>query len=122
MSLADDIRVIRLPEVAADLSDLSDDPGEWHRWPHWSSGGTAVVRRVDDERWVAVIPFIFTHAIVWGWMRTATSFYEDRWCYHSPRDAIAAATVWDVAPGTEPEGWHRHPMSGRRNPPDPYGD
>ena len=29
-------------------------------------------------------------------------------------DAQEALAAWDGAPGTEPQGWHRHPTSGRR--------
>lgn len=96
--------------VANDLSDLPDVEHGWCWWPHWKG----LVRRVDDCRWMAVVPFIYTDAIVWGWI-TDTMFYEDRWCYDSPAKAIIYGTAWDGnAPHTEPDGWHRHPRSGRR--------
>lgn len=38
--------------------------------------------------------------------------YRERYCYKSLPDAIIALDKWD---GTgDPEGWHRHPESGRR--------
>jgi hypothetical protein len=53
--------------------------------------------------------FAFTWAILsginaWG--------YEDRWCFSTYEEAKSALDAWD---GTgEPEGWHRHPKTGRR--------
>ncbi len=38
--------------------------------------------------------------------------YEDRWCYKSEAEALAALDAWDGR--GEPTGWHRHPNSGRR--------
>jgi hypothetical protein len=71
-----------------------------------------LVRRLHDGRDVAVVPFLFTWAVIVGRDIAGSSFYDDRWCYRSSEAAIRAATLWD---GTgEPEGWHRHPFSGRR--------
>lgn len=88
-----------LPTIGADLTDLD---GTWHRWPHWDA--TAIVRRVDETRWVALTQMIFTWALisapiteVWG--------HDRRWCYHTFPAALAAGWAWD---GTgEPQGWHR---------------
>ena len=92
-----------------DLSNLPDD----ERWCRWPQGPTvALVRRLNDSEYIAVLPMIFTHALVRGPIRDALIGYDDRWCYHSSFDAILAGTEWD---GTgEPYGWHRHPSSGRR--------
>lgn len=38
----------------------------------------------------------------------------DRWCYETYEAASQALADWDCAAGTEPDGWHRHPDSGRR--------
>lgn len=92
-----------------ELAELPAELDEWFQWP-WGSH-MALVRRLDDRRYIAVIPFIYTHAIVWGWIDEPME-YADRWCYHVPLVAVAAATVWDGE--GEPEGWHRHPRSGRR--------
>jgi hypothetical protein len=104
--------------VADDLSDLSEDPTDWQVW-RWGEQ-RAFVRRngTDPTRYVAVIPFIYTHAIIVGSIARAQFGHQDRWCYHTPIEALAAATRWDGAEGTEPEGWHRHPYSGRRRNPD----
>jgi len=38
--------------------------------------------------------------------------YTDRYCYQTMEGAVAALDKWD---GTgDPEGWHRHPKTGRR--------
>jgi hypothetical protein len=66
---------------------------------------------LDEKRYACVMPLLFTHAIIVGRIGDNNS-YEDRWCYGSAEQAIAALDAWD---GTgEPQGWHRHPMTGRR--------
>jgi len=52
---------------------------------------------------------MFTWAILadldeWG--------YEDRWCFSSLAGAQLALAAWDG--NGEPQGWHRHPGTGRR--------
>lgn len=48
--------------------------------------------------------------------------YHDRWCFKDSTLAVAAVRNWPFDPpaGYEPQGWHKHPPSGRRNPPDPF--
>ncbi len=59
----------------------------------------------------AIMPLLFTHAIILGRIGDMNS-YMDRWCYHSLDKARKAHNAWN---GTgEPEGWHRHPTTGRR--------
>ncbi len=91
------------------LPQLPEDTSLWVWWD--DRGEKMLVRRLDDRRYVGILPLLFTHAVIWGYTDDAWG-YEDRWCYHSAREAIAAASRWD---GTgEPEGWHRHPRTGRR--------
>ena len=69
------------------------------------------VRDLGDGRWAAIYQFAFTTAIIVGKVGDTTG-YDDRWCYES---AIAAWTNLQIWNGTgEPNGWHRHPSSGRR--------
>jgi hypothetical protein len=68
-------------------------------------------RRLPDGRYAAIYPLIYTHRIITVRAGDFMS-YDDGWCYHDHGSAKAALDAWD---GTgEPEGWHRHPASGRR--------
>lgn len=69
------------------------------------------VRLLPDGRWAAVLPLMFTAAIIVGRIGDVHG-YDDRWCYHSEATALAALDAWDGA--GEPKGWHRNPMTGRR--------
>jgi hypothetical protein len=72
-----------------------------------------------DGRWAALRHFMFTIAIIVGTVETMETGYEDRWCYHSLDQAIEAYVRWIADEGVgEPDGWHRHPSSGRRRDPD----
>ncbi len=44
------------------------------------------------------------------------SWYGDRWCYHTYTLAWHALDAWTGDEDSEPQGWHRHPSSGRRRP------
>lgn len=73
-------------------------------------------RLVRSARYVAISPLMYTFAIIVGPIEHAAVGYEDRWCYQSLAQARAALSAWDGEPGTEPTGWIRHPLSGRRRP------
>lgn len=111
-----DILARRIPIAADDLSGLTAD---WHLWDTWQKGmHSALVRHLDGEpgdpaaRYVAVVPYLFTWGVIVGRYDTALICFDDRWCYHSVGAAVAAAHAWDGQ--GEPEGWHRHPRTGRR--------
>ena len=43
--------------------------------------------------------------------------HGDRWCYKTADEACAALQEWTGRGGEgEPQGWFRHPVSGRRRP------
>lgn len=66
-------------------------------------------KQFADGSFAAVFKFMYTAGIV---HKLDEYGYSDRWCYHSVEDAVAALDAWD---GTgEPQGWHRHPKTGRR--------
>lgn len=70
-----------------------------------------ISKRFADGRMGYVVPLTFDRArlAIGNW-----DGFDDIWCYDSPAEAIAALEAWD---GTgEPEGWMRHPPSGRRRP------
>lgn len=66
---------------------------------------------LPNGRWAAVWKLMFTHAVVIGTIGDETSI-DDRWCYKDYASAKAALDAWNGS--GEPEGWHRHPMTGRR--------
>ena len=66
---------------------------------------------LGDGTYACVMPLIFTHAIIKGRIGDYDS-YEDRWCYSNSESALKALNAWDGV--GEPEGWHRHPLTGRR--------
>jgi len=65
----------------------------------------------EDGNVACLMPLLFTCAIISDIYRCG---YGDRWCYHNINQAKAALNAWSGEDGTEPEGWHRHPSSGRR--------
>jgi hypothetical protein len=69
------------------------------------------IKLLPNNRWVAILPLLFTHAVIIGKMHDRTS-YDDRWCYHDWDSAAKAMEEWNGE--GEPTGWHRHPASGRR--------
>lgn len=71
-------------------------------------------RVLPDGRWVAIMRLLYTGAVITMQADHASLCYEDRWCYHSVESAKRALDAWDGE--GEPQGWHRHPRSGRRRP------
>lgn len=74
-----------------------------------NKNGYMDLKLFEDGSDAAIMPLMFTAAIVsdltdWG--------YGDRWCYKTYEAAKAALEAWDGE--GEPDGWHRHPMTGRR--------
>ena len=69
------------------------------------------IRLLPNDKYAAIMPLMFTHAIIIGSMGDRFS-YDDRWCYHSYESASKALNEWDGV--GEPMGWHRRPASGRR--------
>jgi len=55
----------------------------------------------------------FNYAIL---ANLTASGYGDRWCFQTYVAAWHALEAWNGTDETEPQGWHRHPASGRRRP------
>lgn len=70
--------------------------------------------KLPDGRSVWLQRKIFTHAIVIGVSDAVC--YDDHWCYETRSGAEKALAAWDPMTKPEPEGWIRHPQSGRRRP------
>jgi hypothetical protein len=67
-----------------------------------------------NGRDACITRMIFTYAI----LSDLTEYgHGDRWCYESYEGAMVALFAWEHRDGEgEPNGWHRHPDSGRRRP------
>lgn len=73
------------------------------------SEGYADIRKMPDGEFAAIRTFVFTCAIIYGMTPWG---HDERWCYRTYEDAKKALDAWNGE--GEPEGWHRHPASGRR--------
>lgn len=83
----------------------------------WDEDRGVFVVKIVDGRSIEVMPLMFTAAVIVTPLPiTLWSGYTDRWCYGTVPAAVAAAKAWDGVPPGEPDGWHRHPSSGRRRP------
>lgn len=70
--------------------------------------------RIDPQtgKFYCINRFLFTWAIL---ADLHSEGYEDRWCYNEYCEAKGALDDWEKNGFTgEPEGWHRHPTTGRR--------
>ncbi len=72
----------------------------------------SAVKILPDGRYAGIYSFMFTDAIIVGKL-DVLGYYDDRWCYEKG----AANHFLEVWGGVgEPNGWHRHPDTGRRRP------
>ena len=69
------------------------------------------IRALGNGRYAAISPLLFTHAIIVGRIGDVVS-YDDRWCSHTDEAALSTLEAWNGV--SEPAGWHRQPLSGRR--------
>jgi hypothetical protein len=65
----------------------------------------------DRSRIVGLMQMVYTWAVVAGVDRIG---FDDRWCFEDYAAASAALAAWDGNRESEPQGWHRHPRTGRR--------
>lgn len=100
--------------------ELEEAPEPWaRRFPDlltsWDENVAGwFIREQADGYVVHVVPMLFTTAILVSARRGAAT-YVDRWCYASVEAALTAAQEWEAPyPGSEPSGWNRHPITGRR--------
>ena len=71
---------------------------------------------LSDGRIACIMPLLYTAAIIVMREEHIDIGYDDRWCYHGILAAQNALTRWQQTTplAVEPDGWHRHPLSGRR--------
>lgn len=71
-------------------------------------------RMLPDGRVLDVAPLLFGAARLTVSKNATTQIIGDAWEYENPVVAIGAWAQWDGE--GEPEGWTRHPATGRRRP------
>jgi len=82
---------------------------------HRAGGDYLSYRLLDDGRGVWLLP-MFAGNLRLAIGDPGSLWYDDGWCYQADRTDAAwtAALGWDGE--GEPEGWYRHPDTGRRRP------
>lgn len=75
------------------------------------------LKPLGDGTYVLVRRLLFHWMMVRGDLDDLIGYF-DRWCYETEALARAALDAFPVQPGAdyEPDGWHRHPKTGRRRP------
>lgn len=73
------------------------------------------IRDLGDGTYVMARPLLFHWALIRGDFGDLIGYF-DRWCYRDREGALRALASFPDRPpaGWEPEGWHRHPNTGRR--------
>jgi hypothetical protein len=82
---------------------------EWLRSP--DGGDITAYKDLGDGLYAATKRLIYHWTMIVGQIGDYSG-YEDRFCYATRAGAEAALLGWDGS--GEPEGWHRHPNTGRR--------
>lgn len=98
------------------IADMFEDAMPALAALEWDATAEGWLVEARDGVAVWVVPLMFTSAVIVG--PVGEHYYDDRWCYGGPTaalDALDAARAWGGPwAGGEPEGWHRHPGTGRR--------
>ena len=87
------------------------NPGSVER-PDPANPSAIAFKDVGDGRGVWIYPMIYTFKIAIG--PIGVGWFTDSWCYTTGPKALAALLEWNPLEEPEPEGWVRHPRSGRR--------
>ena len=69
--------------------------------------------KVDPDKWVGLMRFVFTVAVVRGDFFDEVSMPE-RWCYRSHALAVEGFQAWDQHSEDEPTGWRSNPGRDRK--------
>lgn len=112
--------VLKLLAAQGAFPEWVKDPPEWWITMYILDPRSAHTRsQIAFERipsrpgwYKALHPLLFHHMMIIGRIDDQVG-YEDRWCFADFDCALEAFNTWDGAIGTEPEGWHKHPLSGR---------
>lgn len=74
--------------------------------------GYVAWRELPDGEWLGIVPMTFGKGRLCSGI--SHSGYEDAWCFPSLESAMLAMYKWGLPGHEEPQGWTRHPLSGRR--------
>jgi len=91
----------------------AETDADFVRWLQSPDGDCIAVRLLGDGRYLAIRRLMFHWTLLIGAVGDRIS-YDDRYCYQTLAGATAALEAWDGS--GDPDGWHRHPKSGRRRP------
>lgn len=82
---------------------------------HRAGGDYLWTRLLGDGRAVLLLPMLHGNLRL-GIGELGSPEMDDVWCYQAPEADLAwqAALGWDGE--GEPDGWYRHPQTGRRRP------
>lgn len=74
-----------------------------------------MIKVINDDEYVVIKPLLFHWTMIRGSLLDLVG-YDDRWCYADEDSARIAFDAFPDRPdpGYEPDGWHRHPKTGRR--------
>ena len=92
------------------------ETSETARFADPANPSAILFRDLRDGRGVWVYPMTFTFKLVIG--RVGSPVYDSDWCYKDCASVVIAFAEWNPLETAEPEGWVRHPRSGRRRFPD----
>lgn len=71
-------------------------------------------RVLPDGRAIWVVPMTYGKGRIILSPDARSPYVEDCWCYETQVLALVAFEMWDG--NGEPDGWIRHPFTGRRRP------
>lgn len=84
------------------------------RWMEEREGYVATIHDPAKGEWYGVKRLLFHWTLIRGTVGNYEG-YEDRWCYQTRSGADDAMMCFAQAGFEgEPQGWHRHPSTGRR--------
>lgn len=94
--------------------EITSETESYFQWLRGGEGGFATeVKTIDDGLFAATKPLLFHWTLIVGEIGNKFN-YLNRWCYATQEEAESALRKWDG--NGEPEGWNRHPGTGRRRP------
>ena len=70
--------------------------------------------QLRNGRTVHLTKMIFNHRL--NLMSENGNGWDDAWCYEDFRSALIAMLNWNTDSMSEPEGWKKHPTTGRYRP------